>query len=354
MKKRFSKMFAVALVTVLAVTSAVPAMAMTEARAASGAYEAYAAIVEKYKTAQDHDYYRNDMNALNQSGINMELAVASTDKDLHYTLVDMANDGTPELFIAKYGAKYLNEYGCRGSYLIYDIYGYTNGQAYRLFSTYSMGYRSVYEIMENGIIHCHGSGSARNNSDSYYQVGSNNVGLVRYLEYDGWDGDRYYAATNNPYVKVPVTAAEYYSIQNGYTFKTDLTWYPIGDLSGLRAELQEDAIPVILNGVELACDQPPVIVGGRTLVPLRAIFEGLGASVYWDGATRTVTSTLDGTTVVMTVDSAVMYKNGQAVTLDVPAQIVNDRTMVPVRAVGEAFGADVRWDDATRTVYVTQ
>lgn len=353
MKKYFSKILATALVTVLAVTSAVPAIA-AESRAASGGYEAYAAIVEKYKTAQDHDYYRNDMNALNQSGINTELAVASMDKDLHYTLVDMANDGTPELFIAKYGAKYLNEYGCRGSYLIYDTYGYTNGQAYRLFSTFSMGYRSVYEIMENGIIHCHGHGSARSNSDSYYQVGSNNVGLVRYLEYDGWDGDRYYAATNNPYMKVPVTAAEYYAILNSYTFKTDLIWYPIGDLSGLRAELQGDAIPVILNGVELACDQPPLIVDGRTLVPLRAIFEGLGAAVDWDGATRTVTSTLDGTTIVMTVDSAVMYKNGEAVTLDVPAKIVNGRTMVPVRAVGEAFGADVRWDDATRTVYVTQ
>lgn len=353
MKKCFSKILATALVTVLAVTSAVPAIA-AEARAASGAYEAYAAIVEKYKTAQDHDYYRNDMNALNQSGINTELAIASPDKDLHYTLVDMANDGTPELFIAKVGDKYLNEYGRRGGYLIYDTYGFTNGQAYQLFSTFSMGYRSVYEIMENGIIHCYGHGSARSNSDSYYQVGPNNVGLVRYLEYDGWDGDRYYAGTNNPYMKVPVTAAEYYSIQNSYTFKNDLTWYPIGDLSGLRTVLQGSAIPVILNGVELACDQPPVIVGGRTLVPLRAIFEGLGASVHWDGATRTVTSTLDGTTIVMTVDSAVMYKNGEAVTLDVPAKIVNGRTMVPVRAVGEAFGADVRWDDATRTVYVTQ
>lgn len=111
---------------------------------------------------------------------------------------------------------------------------------------------------------------------------------------------------------------------------------------------------MILNGVELTCDQPLVIDSGRTLVPLRAIFEGLGASVAWDGATRTVTSTLDDTTVVMTVDSAVMYKNDQVLTLDVPAKIVNGRTMVPVRAVGEAFGADVRWDGATRTVYVTQ
>lgn len=241
MKKRFSKILTAALLAALTATSALPAMAAEEmqtVRASNGAYEAYSDFLSMYKVAQDNDFYRNDMNALNQSGINTELAVASSDKDLHYTLVDMANDGTPELFIAKYGDKYLNEYGCRGSYLIYDTYGYTNGQAYRLFSTFSMGYRSVYEIMENGIIHCHGHGSARSNSDSYYQVGSNNVGLVRYLEYDGWDGDRYYAATNNPYMKVPVTAAEYYAILNSYTFKTDLTWHPIGDLSGLRAELQ--------------------------------------------------------------------------------------------------------------------
>ena len=352
MKKRFSKILTAALLAALTVTSALPAMAAEEmktVRASDGAYEAYADFLTMYKVAQDNHFYAYDLDNPALQNINMRLPL-SPDAELSYTLVDLANDGTPELFIADLSD--LFEWG----YNIRDSYGYDNGVSGRIFDDMMMGERTWYTIMNDGVIRCRAHGSAYSYGYYFYQVGSNGrtPNLVRYLEYDGWNGDRYYTATNNPYVKVPVTAAEYYSIQNSYTFKTDLIWYPIGDLSGLRAELQGDAIPVILNGVELTCDQPPVIDSGRTLVPLRAIFEGLGASVDWDGATRTVTSAMDGTTVVMTVDSAVMYKNDQAVTLAVPAKIVNGRTMVPVRAVGEAFGADVRWDSATRTVYVTQ
>lgn len=348
MKKRFIKMLAAALVTVLAVMSAAPAMA-AEARAASGAYEAYADFLTMYKTAQDNHFYAYDLDNPALQNINQRLPL-SPDLQLSYTLVDLANDGTPELFIADQSDLYESGYNIR------DSYGYNNGTSGRIFDDMMMGERTSYAIMNGGVIRCRLHGSAKSYGYYFYQVDQNSrtPNLVRYLEYDGWYGDQFIAGYNSNVTQTRVTEAQFQSILNSYTFKTDLTWYPIDDLSGLRAALQEDAIPVILNGAELDCDQPPMIVDGRTLVPLRAIFEGLGASVDWDGATRTVTSTLDGTTVVMTVDSAVMHKNGEAVTLDVPAKIVNGRTMVPVRAVGEAFGADVRWDGATRTVYVTQ
>lgn len=115
---------------------------------------------------------------------------------------------------------------------------------------------------------------------------------------------------------------------------------------------EETKISVIVNGKEVVFDQLPVIIDGRTLVPLRAIFEALGADVSWDETTKTVTSTLGDITVKLTIDTNTMLVNEETKTLDVNAQIISSRTMVPVRAIGEAFGALVGWDDATKTVTV--
>ena len=114
-------------------------------------------------------------------------------------------------------------------------------------------------------------------------------------------------------------------------------------------------ITVTLDGEPIDfADQAPEIVEGRTLVPLRAIFEALGASVEWDQVTRTVTSEMGGTTIQLTVGSDTLYKNDEPVTLDVPAQIINSRTMVPARAIAESYGVGVEWDAATRTVVLTK
>ena len=114
-------------------------------------------------------------------------------------------------------------------------------------------------------------------------------------------------------------------------------------------------ITVTLNGQAIDfADQAPEIVEGRTLVPLRAIFEALGASVEWDQATKTVTSSMDDVTIKLTIGDNTLYRNDEGVTLDVAAQILNGRTMVPARAIAEAYGVDVQWDAATRTVVLTK
>ena len=128
--------------------------------------------------------------------------------------------------------------------------------------------------------------------------------------------------------------------------------YPIDTGISVAPAEQEPAVTVTLNGTKLEFDQNPVIVDGRTLVPLRKIFEALGASVDWNDSTRTVTSSLGGTTISLTIGSDTMKKNSSSVKLDVPAQIIGDRTMVPVRAVAEAFGVNVGWDDGTKTVII--
>ncbi len=115
----------------------------------------------------------------------------------------------------------------------------------------------------------------------------------------------------------------------------------------------QSEIKVVLEGTEIEFDQPPVIISDRTMVPVRAIYEALGAEVSWDGATRTASGTKTGITVSFTIDEAKVVINYNEVEIDAPAVIVNDRTLVPVRALAEGFGVTVDWDAATRTVKLT-
>ncbi len=123
-------------------------------------------------------------------------------------------------------------------------------------------------------------------------------------------------------------------------------------VSGCSTTNAQD-ITVTVNGNAVSFDQPPIIQDSRTLVPLRAIFEAMGASVEWNGETKTVTANRGSDTVSLTIGSNTLYKNDETVTLDVPAQIVNDRTLVPARAVAESFGAFVDWNSETQTVIIT-
>lgn len=113
-----------------------------------------------------------------------------------------------------------------------------------------------------------------------------------------------------------------------------------------------DPISVVFNGETLSFDVPPQMINSRTMVPLRAIFEALGASVEWNGDTRTVTSVKEDVTICLTVDDTTMYINDEEKILDTPACIVENRTLVPVRAVSEAFGIKVDWIGETRTVVI--
>ncbi len=123
--------------------------------------------------------------------------------------------------------------------------------------------------------------------------------------------------------------------------------------SGVSAEASSNPpISVLLDYAPVTFDQEPMIVNDRTMVPFGAIFEAMGATVAWNANTKTVTSILGDTTVVMVIDNTVMTVNDIAKSLDVPAKIYGDRTLVPVRAVTESFGADVKWVPETRTVKI--
>ncbi|MCD4714417.1 MAG: hypothetical protein K8R73_14135 [Clostridiales bacterium] len=111
-------------------------------------------------------------------------------------------------------------------------------------------------------------------------------------------------------------------------------------------------IEIVVDGKVLITDIAPIIEEGRTLVPLRAIFESLEAEVGWDPIDRKVTATKGETTIVLYIGNKLASVNGLSITLDVPPRIINDRTLVPLRFVSESFGADVGWDNINRRVTV--
>lgn len=157
--------------------------------------------------------------------------------------------------------------------------------------------------------------------------------------------DIYYAGNKSDWDKIKIGES------NDLLFNATVHF---ADGSTSSVEQTPDGITVKVNGSKVIFDQPPVLESGRTLVPLRAIFEALGASIGWDDATQTVTATKDEIEISLQIGSDKMYVNEDVKTLDVPAKLISSRTMVPVRAISEAFGCNVDWVDATQTVVITQ
>ena len=127
--------------------------------------------------------------------------------------------------------------------------------------------------------------------------------------------------------------------------------------AGASSVSADDTIKVIVDSKPVTFDQPPIIQEGRTLVPMRAIFEAMGCTVDWEAAAQKVTASNSAKTITMIINNTDMrvteVKGTNTVKLDVPPQIVGGRTLVPVRAISEALGAAVAWDDNSRTVTVS-
>lgn len=118
------------------------------------------------------------------------------------------------------------------------------------------------------------------------------------------------------------------------------------------AAFANSEIKVAIDGEYVEFDVQPQLINDRTMVPLRAIFEALGAEVDWDNDTQTVIAMKDDVTVTATIGSTKMYIDDAEKTMDVAPMLLNGRTLVPVRFVAEAFDCDVDWDGDGNTVYI--
>ena len=109
---------------------------------------------------------------------------------------------------------------------------------------------------------------------------------------------------------------------------------------------------LMVNGEVVDSDMPPIIMNDRSLVPVRAIFESLGAKVYWYDDERKVLVSYRGNDVELIIDSFIATVNGKEIKMEVPAKIINNRTMVPLRFVGEQLNMNVGFDNDKKEISI--
>lgn len=116
--------------------------------------------------------------------------------------------------------------------------------------------------------------------------------------------------------------------------------------------LAED-IGVYIDGSRMTFDLEPYMKNDRVMVPMRGIFEHLGAEVIWDDATRSITVKSDSVTAYLTIDESAFYINGAPSYTDAPPELCGNRTFVPLRTVSEMFGCEVNWNGEKNRVDIS-
>ena len=117
-------------------------------------------------------------------------------------------------------------------------------------------------------------------------------------------------------------------------------------------EVFPDDYDIEYRGELLTFDVPPAIIDGEVLLPLRKVFQSMGAKVDWDDEKRTATVTKGNVELVLEAGSSTLLRNGDEVELDIPPQIVNNRLLVPLQALSYGFGARANWDERKNSVWV--
>lgn len=143
-----------------------------------------------------------------------------------------------------------------------------------------------------------------------------------------------------------ITSGKYDDVSQSYNKEFDES------VTEIPAYSQPDGITVILNGKKLEFDVEPMLINDRTMVPMRVIFEKLGAKVDWDTTTQTAIGSTKNTTVKITIGKDYLLKNDNIVVLDSHAVVISGRTLVPVRAIAESLDCKVEWYGETQVVEI--
>lgn len=258
------------------------------------------------------------------------------DEDLCYCLTDINNDSIPELLVASIvniDDEFYNKYWMWGIYTFKDgiIGSYESG----------MGNRWHCYLLTNNEIFMDSSGGATINSYSTCRL--NGLVYERTSLLNWFDEDIRYNG------KI-ISEKEAENIINEKTSAiNDLKWNSVYNFNNIQIKPE---IKVILNGEELSFDEQPYIENGTTRVPMRKIFESLGAIVDYDANTKTITATKDGTVIELVTGSTTAKINGRPMTLVVDVSNKNGSTMVPLRFVSEALGAEVIWDNENKVITI--
>lgn len=116
----------------------------------------------------------------------------------------------------------------------------------------------------------------------------------------------------------------------------------------------DDSIKVVVDGKEIIfTDQAPIIKNDRTMIPLRGVLETMGIDIVWNAEEQSITAERGDSYALFKIGETTLKTAEGEINLDVAPEIINDRTMIPLRAVTESFGAEVTWDADTKTVTIT-
>lgn len=122
-------------------------------------------------------------------------------------------------------------------------------------------------------------------------------------------------------------------------------------------KLQIGSPTMLVNGEKIKIDDGgtvPILMNGRTLLPVRAVVEAMGGTADWNENTQTAALTMNGIEIQLIIDSTVAYLNGEAKSLDAAPILVNDRTLLPIRFIAESFGFDVDWNEQNRSITISR
>lgn len=170
-----------------------------------------------------------------------------------------------------------------------------------------------------------------------------------------------YAAglTSDNMLAVPLLTAPYngfprtLNMRNALSAAIDAAKAAVTDKTTVTMQIENPVMTI--NGAEQNIDAEgtaPVVIDGRTLLPVRAFVEGIGGTVEWNDSTKTAALNYNGDEIRLTINSTTAYLNNEANTLDVTPVIINDRTMLPIRFIAESFGYTVLWTEETQTVTI--
>ena len=115
---------------------------------------------------------------------------------------------------------------------------------------------------------------------------------------------------------------------------------------------QGNTMKLSVNGKEIKGEMPPIIFSDRSVVPAREVFEELGAKVTWKASSQLVMVSMGKTSIKLIINSKIARVNSEAVTMEIPAKLINGKTMIPARFVAENLGLEVDFDSKTDTVII--
>ncbi len=127
----------------------------------------------------------------------------------------------------------------------------------------------------------------------------------------------------------------------------------VRNIKELEVKLQINSNIMVVDGVEKDVNPAPTIISGSTMVPVRAVSEAFGADVDWIAETRSIVITLNDINIILAIGSETAIVGDSVESVSPPPQIVSGRTMLPFRFIAEALGATVEWDGETKTITMT-